>query len=128
MRISDWSSDVCSSDLNHGVERGGIALAGRILRRGHQVRSVDEELDDLRDGLRSGFDRTDEQPACVYPDPGQGKVDVFCKLRAQHPGDHTDIASRWRPAPQPEQKIAQRIGDEAAKADHPCEIESATGR
>src|SRR3546814_17532583 len=57
---------VAQSLPNHGVERGGIALAGSILRRGHQVRSVDEELDDLRDGLRSGFDRTDEQPACVY--------------------------------------------------------------
>src|SRR3546814_16869514 len=59
---------------NHGVERGGIALAGRILRRGHQVRSVDEELAVLRAGLRSGFDRTDTPPAGLYPAPGRGTI------------------------------------------------------
>src|SRR3546814_11696157 len=29
MRISDWSSDVCSSDLGRAVARDGLAQAGR---------------------------------------------------------------------------------------------------
>src|SRR3546814_15458862 len=30
MRISDWSSDVCSSDLHVGDERGGRDIARRL--------------------------------------------------------------------------------------------------
>src|SRR3546814_18457309 len=33
MRISDWSSDVCSSDLLHSELFGGDAPAGRALER-----------------------------------------------------------------------------------------------
>src|SRR3546814_15126524 len=44
MRISDWSSDVCSSDLIDGVEVGQFAIAGL------QRRSVELQLlDGIRD-------------------------------------------------------------------------------
>src|SRR3546814_4229413 len=29
MRISDWSSDVCSSDLHRGLDRVGLDIVGR---------------------------------------------------------------------------------------------------
>src|SRR3546814_7849556 len=48
MRISDWSSDVCSSDLHHEVVALQMLLdVGGQHRRGHQVvvRDVEEALD-----------------------------------------------------------------------------------
>src|SRR3546814_1835550 len=49
MRISDWSSDVCSSDLHvERDERGGIGVLGRaaqagiIIGRGIAHRQIDE--------------------------------------------------------------------------------------
>src|SRR3546814_3928046 len=39
MRISDWSSDVCSSDLQHCEERRSIDPAARFERRWHLRRS-----------------------------------------------------------------------------------------
>src|SRR3546814_20059591 len=33
MRISDWSSDVCSSDLNSGDERGAPQIAPEVLKQ-----------------------------------------------------------------------------------------------
>src|SRR3546814_4792858 len=41
MRISDWSSDVCSSDLGLGVQALDVTLFGDFQRR------VDEDLDEL---------------------------------------------------------------------------------
>src|SRR3546814_18618420 len=32
MRISDWSSDVCSSDLTHPMKEGNLPLFQRVLR------------------------------------------------------------------------------------------------
>src|SRR3546814_9291369 len=44
MRISDWSSDVCSSDLAHGRETALLAAALALLRRndghGRPIRSA----------------------------------------------------------------------------------------
>src|SRR3546814_6017292 len=40
MRISDWSSDVCSSDLIHGGERAALRL-----RVGHRAHRVARRLD-----------------------------------------------------------------------------------
>src|SRR3546814_4121663 len=45
MRISDWSSDVCSSDLASG--RDVRALVPRIHRRGNRIRRVDSDVLDL---------------------------------------------------------------------------------
>src|SRR3546814_9270481 len=47
LRISDWSSDVCSSDLAAKVE---IGFAVRKLARLNRVRVVDEEQEDVAIG------------------------------------------------------------------------------
>src|SRR3546814_10175693 len=37
MRISDWSSDVCSSDLTGGARGIGYETAKELIGRGHRV-------------------------------------------------------------------------------------------
>src|SRR3546814_10460888 len=60
LRISDWSSDVCSSDLNvgarvaHVVERAAVAL-GRF----DQCRLVAQPVVKARGDVESGVDRRD---------------------------------------------------------------------
>src|SRR3546814_8058836 len=49
MRISDWSSDVCSSDLQH--VGGGYALVHEARLRPHVLGEVGEEGDDVVPGL-----------------------------------------------------------------------------
>src|SRR3546814_14836345 len=61
MRISDWSSDVCSSDLFREVRSGRIV--GRIARRGGAAAAVGREPDIDRHGgcRRHGSDRIVER-------------------------------------------------------------------
>src|SRR3546814_6586679 len=40
MRISDWSSDVCSSDLDVSISMASSALILRIIRRPHMSEAV----------------------------------------------------------------------------------------
>src|SRR3546814_9887965 len=89
MRISDWSSDVCSSDLLHGFERPPVAaavaigLAAKELRDGKRLAGQGERLDAAGKGLsralragaaaRSGprdpetFGRVDVRPVSKVP-------------------------------------------------------------
>src|SRR3546814_18621779 len=67
MRISDWSSDVCSSDLHVGAQREGVQehiTAGRVnqtaKQRGFAVGKTARHSRDRRD--RDDFEREDEQP------------------------------------------------------------------
>src|SRR3546814_221046 len=46
MRISDWSSDVCSSDLHRGIDRGAEAVARQL--RGDAGEGVVEVLHEQR--------------------------------------------------------------------------------
>src|SRR3546814_14020139 len=57
MRISDWSSDVCSSDLQDGADiRAHIA---EIIRREHQADDITREvLFDVRRVFVTPFDRS----------------------------------------------------------------------
>src|SRR3546814_1382441 len=74
MRISDWSSDVCSSDLAvliellgeaHRMAGGEMQLArGFLLKRG----GGEGRLRIAR--LRLGFDRGDTETACFHICPG----------------------------------------------------------
>src|SRR3546814_6266986 len=63
MRISDWSSDVCSSDLPHPEERerhepGGILTSDRRSRCGHEPeRGGPEQYPEPRDEPR--FERVE---------------------------------------------------------------------
>src|SRR3546814_6299667 len=52
MRISDWSSDVCSSDL-HGGNAGPITIAGR-----RTPDSVTLTVRDRGEGIEPGAERT----------------------------------------------------------------------
>src|SRR3546814_18026403 len=58
MRISDWSSDVCSSDLDHEAAVGGVDHVGEALERVDQLDLMAElqvqivQHLPLRDGLR----------------------------------------------------------------------------
>src|SRR3546814_9146493 len=47
MRISDWSSDVCSSDLEHELRRGLAA---------HEFEPYFQPLIQLSDGARVGYE------------------------------------------------------------------------
>src|SRR3546814_7197892 len=54
MRISDWSSDVCSSDLLHGVDVGRAGVAGNLprdLRLAVEILLVAHPLEDLERGF-----------------------------------------------------------------------------
>src|SRR3546814_9214178 len=58
MRISDWSSDVCSSDLRHAVERS-VAGPGRHLLCVHLPRRAlvdQDEVGVLPGGERAGLE------------------------------------------------------------------------
>src|SRR3546814_5094454 len=66
MRISDWSSDVCSSDLPHAIAGRALVPRGTRFRRPHHARDVemrpfhalvDKALDELRGGDRSAIAR-----------------------------------------------------------------------
>src|SRR3546814_20889057 len=68
MRISDWSSDVCSSDLQHGepvlhrnLRNGAIAAVGKGVRRhvedAHHARAVEGEAGERRARRRQALDR-----------------------------------------------------------------------
>src|SRR3546814_17089322 len=41
MRISDWSSDVCSSDLNRRIQVAALVLVNRLLQSPAPVRNRD---------------------------------------------------------------------------------------
>src|SRR3546814_4043482 len=59
MRISDWSSDVCSSDLPVDVRRGGrfLEIAQPGQRRHAEVAVVDDRIIDPRQlGMTQAFD------------------------------------------------------------------------
>src|SRR3546814_13241298 len=67
MRISDWSSDVCSSDLGPAAPAGGVQSVDSVLsvqevgdRQGNARRAREraelmlDRLDDIRHGLLTG--------------------------------------------------------------------------
>src|SRR3546814_7096789 len=62
MRISDWSSDVCSSDLRVDVDLAERNLAGEILGRHHHAR--DPEEDDVETGDQC---RTGQEDLVLFP-------------------------------------------------------------
>src|SRR3546814_13707237 len=61
MRISDWSSDVCASDLN--LERGGtgVGFSRRYLRAGHLARQVQGHRRFERSGADPELLRSEER-------------------------------------------------------------------
>src|SRR3546814_1177697 len=94
MRISDWSSDVCSSDLPHGIaalrtlafEHPGFLL----LRRGRLAVRVETGMGEGASGIEDRRDRRKEGVAggggAHRPDQPQPQRDPFKRLRSE---EHT---------------------------------------
>src|SRR3546814_21192008 len=82
MRISDWSSDVCSSDLDGVAEVHATALG---ISKGAVVEDLEEHVEDLRMGLldlvqqdeavRLAADGIDELAGVVVADVAGGRTD-----------------------------------------------------
>src|SRR3546814_18259521 len=74
MRISDWSSDVCSSDLGGGFDRGGGASVRRAACRGGERESAD--CGGGHPGRRAGGG--DQRPAFA-----RGGVTILVRTKTQ---------------------------------------------
>src|SRR3546814_16497834 len=93
MRISDWSSDVCSSDLRrlHAEGRGIAVAEGALVAGGHHgARGIDRELDA---GDVADLSELVDQEAVIRQRPAQRPEERH--LRAAHvegagmvPGPH----------------------------------------
>src|SRR3546814_14211896 len=73
MRISDWSSDVCSSDLQFGLERHPHRFVRRLPRERHHI--VNDTLKPLLNGdckrpLLGEIQASDIPKLNLQPDPG----------------------------------------------------------
>src|SRR3546814_8414796 len=79
MRISDWSSDVCSSDLGERIPEGSVSFAlGVAFRR----RSLDFKLDDLVAGGRVAVGQPTSAQAQLAAGLGAGR-DLQLDLAAE---------------------------------------------
>src|SRR3546814_14544391 len=102
MRISDWSSDVCSSDLIHmNVEARLKELVGEPAGRLHTARSRNDQVAvDFRLWVRDTLDRTDAGLRDL--------VDALLDQAAAHAGQ---VMPGFTPLPRPEER---RVGKEGA--------------
>src|SRR3546814_2280796 len=108
MRISDWSSDVCSSDLAFGPEVGGFR--GMILRqpenaveldqRRARIAPLDDEIGELRDQRavdppgddRAGDERRSEEHTSELQSLMRISYAVFClKKKKQNNNDEQSV-------------------------------------
>src|SRR3546814_3403199 len=103
MRISDWSSDVCSSDLNPGEQGSGVGLDARAF--GTLARILGRELvDDSQPGVdrRAMFridfavDRGGEEDAARLLEPREGVAPGRCIRGATRTGDRDQAAARFQ--------------------------------
>src|SRR3546814_11779768 len=104
MRISDWSSDVCSSDLQHaevglvapwapaieatylprGVEAGQQALRGGLLVTGGAVDLAGEEQDLDRLGLQRGLEPARAEDVVLDRSAGPAHLGLLEAADAAH--------------------------------------------
>src|SRR3546814_5300526 len=73
MRISDWSSDVCSSDLPQGLDRAGRDAGDDV----EPHAAIDDEFmddADLKRALRAAAAQYDCQTACHVRLLGRGQL------------------------------------------------------
>src|SRR3546814_14478118 len=108
MRISDWSSDVCSSDLRpiqpDALQRRAAALVGRLRLAVARQRPDREKTRDHRDQKRAG-------------DPDQIFVDERLDRRPEQPEQNADEhegkgpAGKARPKKGPAAQVDETGGD-----------------
>src|SRR3546814_5144691 len=60
MRISDWSSDVCSSDLSYRIRQMEDVLGVQLFRRRPRGLELTSEGETLQTAVRQGLERLDE--------------------------------------------------------------------
>src|SRR3546814_12262466 len=117
MRISDWSSDVCSSDLDEEGQKdqeadlkGGLQLAGdkggQQDREGNILRArIIGRLGDLGEHHQVGLGRVPHHEAMdggARPDDGLADVDLSLAIRGD--SDGVDLAADRMHSAQPEKK------------------------
>src|SRR3546814_3580528 len=95
MRISDWSSDVCSSDLDQGVELQ--ALEQRAAGNGPDAARAAKELRNRRAGLKG---ERDSAYLIDFDYASSPNWAVIHDLRLEHGGrtaqiDHL-LINRWK--------------------------------
>src|SRR3546814_18063575 len=101
MRISDWSSDVCSSDLYHDIGRVHGVLGNLPLGIGNIVFGTFGALDECREP-----DRQKIQQSLFRPAEGRSQFDtVMNRDEAGCPGADIDQASLRR-----QKKLRGQIG------------------
>src|SRR3546814_10367451 len=87
MRISDWSSDVCSSDLKHqwpaGGKQAGAVFRGRVQVR-YAVHRSEVGIDAVEGAVEVG-ELVDAQVSCGHRG-GRGRASDACLGAGDHPG------------------------------------------
>src|SRR3546814_2743606 len=92
MRISDWSSDVCSSDLTEtAVESTGKATLNGDAEPKVHARRFEVEIDASRDALLTDFGKETLQDRYLLP--GESYQDLFARVAAAY-ADDADHAQR----------------------------------
>src|SRR3546814_20537297 len=114
MRISDWSSDVCSSDLGFGRLRDGADLVRHfVIVDLHFLQSADQRFLEIgrRDGLFRNFTQRDNRilvPVAIngqlgtstdFPRTLSGKQDQRSEERRVGKECGSTCRSRWSPYP-----------------------------
>src|SRR3546814_10127361 len=107
MRISDWSSDVCSSDLNGSlrIERNRVALPELLDRVVDMFR-----LQAAAKGLDFEYDRSPRLPGHVFTDEKRLRqilINLISNAIKYTPSGSASLTVRWRD-PVAEFEIADR--------------------
>src|SRR3546814_13807550 len=101
MRISDWSSDVCSSDLGLGVEVEAIDAVGEAGLRRQEDQQVLHQAQ--QDGDDDGGREKQHQAAYRYGDAAHRPRELGCQLRSEERRVGKECVStcrsRWSPYP-----------------------------
>src|SRR3546814_1763190 len=90
MRISDWSSDVCSSDLRDLSQRGGIEMADAALVERAQHQRMRIALHRIE---HSAGKLADEAPGSAREHVGAQAVDGVARLQSTGNRGHVDRKS-----------------------------------
>src|SRR3546814_11203023 len=91
MRISDWSSDVCSSDLDSKSRLEDLYLPYKPKRRTRAQIAREAGLEPLADGLLADPTRVPEDFAAAFVDADKGVADAKAALE----GARANLIERW---------------------------------